>query len=389
MTRTKRTKSTERPQWISGIASIAVVVAPVIWVGLQRPALLTEARSVAWFATIIAFTILFSIPLLRPQPANRVLPIQLALAALALIANWLIPMAIPGVALTGILLALVAAGHAQLGRPLAFALMGIQTLLLFVIYRWSAGWPIEIALSASLAYGVLQLALQSMWRLAILERSRRVALEGAMAELRSTHAMLEATARSAQRVEFARDLHDVVGHHLVALGLQLDAAIAEAPPTAAEGEDPARARIARARQLVRLLLADVREVVRSLHEERAVDLRAALLALASEGAGPRVLVTIAPDAPSMTSELANVLLRCTQEAVTNARKHADATIIEVELLADRLVVRDDGRGVDRLQEGFGLRGMRERCASVGCELAVTSARGAGTSITVRWTGEQP
>jgi signal transduction histidine kinase len=384
-----RTKRTERSQLLSGLASIVVVVAPVIWVGLQRPSRLAEPRTIGWFITIVAFTILFSIPLLRPQPAARSLPIQLTLASLALIANWLIPMAIPGVALTGILLALVAAGHAQFSRPLAFSLMAIQTLLLFVIYRWSGGWPVEIALSASLAYGVLQIALQSMWRLAILERSRRIALEGAMAELRSTQAMLEATSRSAQRVEFARDLHDVVGHHLVALGLQLDAAIAEAPTIDGARDDASRSRVARARQLVRLLLADVREVVRSLHEERAVDLRAALQALASEGAGPTVRVTIAPDAPSMTSEVANALLRCAQEAVTNARKHAEASTIAVDLSADRLVVRDDGRGVpDSFGEGFGLRGMRERCASVGCELAVESARGVGTSIIMRWPGER-
>lgn len=380
----KRTKRTERSQWISGIASIAVVVAPVLWVGFQQPARFAEARSIAWFLTVAAFTAIFSLPLLRPQPASRVLPIQLTQAALALLANWLLPMAIPGVALTGILLALVAAGHAQLERRLAFALMAGQTVALFAIYRWSGGWPLEIALSAALAYGVLQLALQSMWRLAILERSRRIALEGAMAELRSTQAMLEATARSAQRVEFARDLHDVVGHHLVALGLQLDAAIAEAP--AAAGEDGPAARLTRARQLVRLLLADVREVVRELREERAVDLRAALLALASEGPGPRVEVRIAPDAPGMTSEIANALLRAAQEAVTNARKHADASTIAVELEADRLVVRDDGRGMGGTADGYGLRGMRERCAAVGCELTIEPAGGAGTQLTIRWQG---
>jgi signal transduction histidine kinase len=380
-----RSKRTERSQWISGLASIAVVVAPVIWVGVQRPALFAELRSVAWFVTIAAFTALFSVPFVRPQRASRALPLQLLLAALALIANWLIPMAIPGVALTGILLALVAAGHAQFSRALAFTLMGLQTLALFAIYRWSAGWPIEIALSASLAYGALQLALQSMWRLTILERERRIALEAALAELRSTQAMLEATARSAQRVEFARDLHDIVGHHLVALGLQLDAAIAETPDGAS---DAGRSRLARSRQLVRLLLTDVREVLRSLREERAVDLRAALLALASEGPGPRVRVTVEPDAPSMTSEMANALLRCAQEAVTNARKHADASTIAVELHADRLVIRDDGRGRGDAPEGFGLKGMRERCALVGCDLAVESPDRTGTTVAIRWPGAE-
>jgi signal transduction histidine kinase len=85
-----------------------------------------------------------------------------------------------------------------------------------------------------------------------------------------------------------------------------------------------------------------------------------------------------------------VLLRATQEALSNVRKHAAAKAVRVSLTfppdgpaSAVLEVSDDGRGFDPLQAtGYGLRGMRSRVEQVGGTLEIASGAGAGTSVRV-------
>ena len=81
-----------------------------------------------------------------------------------------------------------------------------------------------------------------------------------------------------------------------------------------------------------------------------------------------------------------VLLRVCQEALANARKHAEAHSVTVRLGYDpaavRLEVSDDGAGFDpdRMNGGYGLSGMRTRVAEAGGTLTVCSNPGAGTRV---------
>jgi signal transduction histidine kinase len=87
-----------------------------------------------------------------------------------------------------------------------------------------------------------------------------------------------------------------------------------------------------------------------------------------------------------------VLLRAAQEALANVRKHAGAADVRVVLSyephAVRLDVRDDGAGFDpdRVNGGYGLRGMRNRILQVGGSLLVRARHGAGTSLSVEVPG---
>jgi signal transduction histidine kinase len=79
------------------------------------------------------------------------------------------------------------------------------------------------------------------------------------------------------------------------------------------------------------------------------------------------------------------VLRIVQEALTNVRKHADATIVRVSVHSDgevRLIVVDNGRGfdVDAMPIGFGLDSMRQRAAVIGARLMVASEPQNGTRI---------
>jgi signal transduction histidine kinase len=118
-------------------------------------------------------------------------------------------------------------------------------------------------------------------------------------------------------------------------------------------------------------------------------------ALAGQIKGP-VNIRTADDIP-LPSDTRLVFYRVTQEAFNNIAKHARATEVDVECVADRdgvvsLCVRDDGRGFDPSgiePDRMGLRIMRERLDRVGASLEIDSEPGRGTTITAVWPDSTP
>lgn len=105
--------------------------------------------------------------------------------------------------------------------------------------------------------------------------------------------------------------------------------------------------------------------------------------------GLRVELECATDLPAMPVRTQAELLRIAQEALTNARRHADATIVRVSADTENgrlwLSVMDNGRGFDQSAvqaNSFGLAAMRERAALIGGTLEVDSAPGGGTRVLV-------
>ena len=86
-------------------------------------------------------------------------------------------------------------------------------------------------------------------------------------------------------------------------------------------------------------------------------------------------------------ERAHVLLRCTQEIITNAVRHAEASLLRLRYRLDGdavlLEARDDGRGADGATAGNGLLGMRERLAAHGGTLQVETSPGRGFTVRLR------
>jgi signal transduction histidine kinase len=200
------------------------------------------------------------------------------------------------------------------------------------------------------------------------------------AELRATRVLLAESSRMSERLRISRELHDLLGHHLTALSLNLEVA-----GHLTEGK--AQEHVRQSLSLARLLLTDVREAVSEMREERGVDLAAALRTLA-EGV-PALDVRLA--LPEMLRvddpEHANVLLRCAQEIITNAVRHAGASRLDLSVAAEsgglRLQASDDGRGCDGHVPGNGLRGMRERLAACGGQVDIITAPGKGFALDVR------
>jgi two-component system sensor histidine kinase DesK len=199
------------------------------------------------------------------------------------------------------------------------------------------------------------------------EKEARTGLARVNAQLLATQSLLADTVRSSERMRIARDLHDAVGHHLTALKLHLDLA-------ALESANPPPAALATSRELAQSLLAQVRSVVSTQRQASQVNLRQALELLAAGIPYPAIRLTVDGGLDACTPAVAHTLLSCVQEAITNTVRHADATVLTVEIGRDGDVVAarivDDGRGAAGTTEGNGLSGMRERLAELGGTLAI-------------------
>lgn len=194
------------------------------------------------------------------------------------------------------------------------------------------------------------------------------------ADLLATRALLADSARDAERLRMARELHDVAGHKLTAMMLNLRA-------LAAEPDLGQRREVQLAQRLAGELLGDIRDVVQALRDARGLDLATALRALAAPMPRPALDLSIDADIHLTDPALAEILLRVVQEALTNSARHAEAERVAVALHRDgarlRLTIEDDGRVRGAIVEGNGLSGMRERVAAAGGQMTLAAgARGA-------------
>jgi signal transduction histidine kinase len=210
-------------------------------------------------------------------------------------------------------------------------------------------------------------------------RGRRLA-ERVNAELLATQDLLAQSIRMAERNFVARELHDVLGHHLVALKLNLELAQHLV-------QDVAKTPINDALKLVSELLGDVRSVVGKVRGQPNIDLRQALQTLLSGVTELRIDLEFPSELEISDPNHAHTLFRCIQEAITNTIKHAQAQHLWLKLSRDsdsiRLVMCDDGKGVVQLIPGQGLNGMRERLELVGGSLDITNSPGQSFTLTVR------
>ncbi len=189
---------------------------------------------------------------------------------------------------------------------------------------------------------------------------------------------VDAAGRVAERLRIARDLHDALGHHLTALSLNLEVA---AHSTDGDAAAPVRT----AQSIAKLLLADVRDVVSALGSDEPVDLAGALRRMAADIPVPRVHLRL-PESLDADAERSGVVLRCAQEMITNAARHAQARNLWLDVAARgtdlEIRAHDDGVGAGDLKDGHGLRGMRARLEQLGGTLSVTTRPGAGFVVVV-------
>jgi signal transduction histidine kinase len=225
-------------------------------------------------------------------------------------------------------------------------------------------------------------------------RARMQAQEHGAARQVIAGSLVEHTARG-ERARIARELHDVVAHHISMVAVQAETARLTTPGMPAAGAqrlsaigDTARAALTEMRRLLGVLREDAQGAISGqqgadrqpqpglkqlnelLDESRDVS-----------GSGTRLIVWGTPATFDPGVELA--AYRIVQEALTNARRHAPGAAVDVELHyatnALRLRIRDNGPGPPFAgpADGNGLLGMGERAAAVGGDLRTGPAPGGG------------
>jgi len=255
-------------------------------------------------------------------------------------------------------------------------------------WRSSVGAPITVE---GRLWGVLALVSKSERPLP-LDTERRlaeftelvataIANADSRAELKASRARIVATADATRR-RIERDLHDGAQQRLVSLALELRAAQAGAPPELGEH----RAELAHIAEGLANVLDGLREIALGLHPA----------ILAEGGLGP-ALKTLANRSPipveldvrtkgRLPEPVEVTAYYSVSEALTNAAKHAEASIVHVSVDTRGgtliVAVQDDGVGGGDPRGGSGILGLKDRAEAIGGKLSLESPRGTGTSLLI-------
>ncbi|WP_198169483.1 sensor histidine kinase [Herbidospora daliensis] len=191
------------------------------------------------------------------------------------------------------------------------------------------------------------------------------------------HEGREAQARLAvaeERLRFARDLHDLVGHQLSAIAVKSELAVRLG------GDTPASAEMAEVRGLARTALRELREAVKGY---RQLDLTAELASVRGVLEAAGIACDLKLPYREAPGDTAPVFAWVVREAVTNVLRHSTATTCEITLRLTSeetiLEVRNNGVQKDAVKngEGSGLAGLAERLGAVGGKLTAEPDRKGG------------
>jgi len=299
------------------------------------------------------FLMLFLLHDLLPARSPWGLPLDVVQAGVALALLWLAPRTGTAPVLLVVLVAHLAS-HWSLRQVLVAAVL-LDLCMYLILQRHG----LSQALLIVGVYGGFQAFAALCAHYARSAEEARDALARSNADLLATRTLLEDTTRDAERLRLARDLHDVAGHKLTAMRINLRALAAQ--PELASCEP-----LQVAERLSAELLGDIRQVVQRMRDDEGLDLATALQALAAPFPRPLLQVGIDEGVRVADARVAEVLLRLAQEALTNAARHGNADTVWLQLSQEhgelRVDIRDDGQRSERIIEGNGIAGMRERLA---------------------------
>jgi signal transduction histidine kinase len=211
-------------------------------------------------------------------------------------------------------------------------------------------------------------------------------LKAANAELAAHALQAEELAAARERSRMAREIHDLIGHHLTVVRVQLEAALS------LHASNPCKAleAVRNARECAGEGLREIRNSVESLRagplENRSLCEALLSLVTESERAGQRVHLVVEGSERPVSPATALTVYRAAQEALTNARKHVPNARVTLELAFTSrneviLKVSDDGPGPpENFTPGFGLTGLHERTALIGGSLVLKKDSNAGFSF---------
>jgi len=339
-----------------------------------------------WLLALLPLLLAAPLVLRRRAPLLMWLAIWAGMALLCLLAHN----SVRGLAFTFVLFAAAYSlgAHASFRRAVA-GLVLIAPLVAVISRRGELALAFthgEQGGQAAVALSFLQLL--AFWLAGVFVRTRRQA-----ASLAAGSAALQLKAEqatAAERARIARELHDIVAHHLSLIVLQAAGARASGKPAGApleKIENSARQALAETRRLLGVL-RDPDEETELAPQPGIGDLDA--LAASVRAAGVPVNLVIDCDRAALPAAMDVSVYRIVQEALTNVLKHAGPARADVAIgCSDDTVtieVTDNGTrepGDQALAGGHGLAGMRERAAVFGGELAAGPRPGGGFAVRAR------
>lgn len=256
------------------------------------------------------------------------------------------------------------------------------TIALAVFANWQ-GLPVNPFISI----GFFGLALIS-W---LASRS----LERALEEVRTVNA--ELAQRVAERQRLAGEIHDTLAQGFTSIVMQLESAEPHIPPTLTTIQH----HLDQARYIARDSLAESRRLMwtlqpSQLEQASLPDAIQRVVNRWSKESKVATTTTITGQHQRLSPDIEVTLLRATQEALANIRKHAAAQTVTITLsyMNDLVMldVQDDGQGFESVEQtaalpspdgGYGLKAMRQRVSQLGGSLQVESEPGEGTTVVVQ------
>ena len=390
-----------------------VVLAAVLFVGAVLSAALSSIAQVygdeaqeLWSALIYAVVISAPLAVRRRMPGTVAVIVALAYFTAVTLR---IPEVYVGNIAMFVALYTVGAWMNDRRRALlvrAAIIVGMFIWLLITMYRdaISEADKVDVAaglLSPYVAFMLIQLLLNALYfggayyfgERSWLAASQRAVLEERTAELEREREVTAAQAVALDRVRIARELHDVVAHHVSVMGVQAGAARLVLDRDAAQSaqilsgiETSAREAITELRQLLETLRTPGGETTDAASTVTLDDIAA--LVEASTDAGLPTRYTVVGEPVPVPSLVAVNLYRIAQEALTNARRHAGAgATADVRVRYDdegvEVEVVNTGRTVAQVRPGLGQLGMRERAAASGGTVELAPRPGGGLRVRAR------
>ena len=340
---------------------VAVAVALPALLGLVDP-LIPRAMWVLLLAVHLAGVLAVGISQ-RPR-------LSVTALAAAVLSSWLLVLTAPGMGLLNILVVITAAISVYtVSLRVTMALIALNTVVILLALQVPAADLFEPFMVGGF-YLLIQLATAFSTTTLLREKRMRTELAQAHVELKAAGLLLAESTRTAERLRISRELHDLIGHQLTVLTLNLEAA-------RHLGDDEGCRHVERADEVARGLLRDVRATVGELRA-RPTDLRRALEEMVEGIPGLAVGVEVEPGL-DLQDEHQIAFIRLAQEAATNTIRHSEASRLQIDVSRheDRvsLIARDDGNGARSPELGNGLRGLSERFESLGGDLTVDGTSG--------------
>ncbi|MGK7946893.1 MAG: sensor histidine kinase [Microcystaceae cyanobacterium] len=275
-----------------------------------------------------------------------------------------------------------------------FAFLGCMGALAYNLHHQTL--PVDIIpeqivlawIGASMVFGLVILFLHLLVDAALKERQRQEQLATANTRLRQYALRIEELATVQERNRIARDIHDSLGHSLTVFSIHLEGALRLLHSNPEKAEEL----LLEIKQLNTHTLRDVRQSITALRsdplQERSLSAASADLITEFQRS-----TSILPQfehqiTSTLSHQLDVVIYRIVQESLTNIRKYAMATEVNISMLQSSthltITITDNGQGFDLTQNttGFGLQGMEERVLALMGQLEIVTAPDQGCRVIV-------